>query len=190
MKLAISGVPGAGKSTLVKLLGEHTTLQVVPEVENVVLAEMGYRDMKHLYEEKGSVGMIENFFLALDRKVKTEQTETHFVCDKSVYDVGARWFGRMWKEATPEQHERVMEVMAQSVKTGLYERVIFLPHHPERVLSGNDARTQDTNVIFQRDLILRGILSRYGVKTEVYEFSFSDKPAKVISDLGLTAYSR
>ena len=43
MRISLSGPPGTGKSPLGKFLGEHTTLEYLPETEDVVLAEMGYK---------------------------------------------------------------------------------------------------------------------------------------------------
>lgn len=190
MRLGITGVPGSGKTTLTNLIGTNTNLAVLQEVENVVLREMGYEHLTHLVEAKGVPGLIENFFLSLDRKKEFETVSSHFVCDKTVFDYGARWFARMWKEATPQEHEKVRQAMADYARQGIYDKIIHLPFHPERALSGNDHRTQDMNLLYKRDLVLRGLFSHYGVKVEEYEFDFRDSPLKVLNDLGLSEFAK
>lgn len=59
MRIAISGVPGTGKSTLGRFLAEHTTLEYISEIEDIVIAEMGFKSGRELQKVKGDAGMIE-----------------------------------------------------------------------------------------------------------------------------------
>lgn len=190
MRIAITGVPGTGKTTLTKLIGEYTTLEVIPEIENVVMQEMGFADVIKLRDARGIPGLIDNFFRSLDRKIHEETTRNHFVADKTVFDMGARWFGRMWPDATSKQHDQVREAMVACAHQKRYDMLFYLPLHSERAVHDNSLRTSDFYLRYQRDLLLRGLLSEHNVAYTPYEFSFTDNPLKVISDLRLDAFKR
>ena len=68
MKLAISGVPGTGKTTLTKLIAENTDLLLRPEIEDVVLLEMGYKTGRELIMDKGDEGFLCGFLNLLNEK--------------------------------------------------------------------------------------------------------------------------
>ncbi len=192
MRLAISGVPGTGKSTLGKLIAEYTTLEYFPEIENIVLQEMGFSSYAELAAKKGDPkGIIEHFFVSLYRKIEEESKRNEYVTDKCLLDMGARWFGRMWSGATPEQHDEVRRVMERMAEGRFYDKIIYLPLVMDRATeAGSFSRTTDTNARYQRSLILQGLFSEYKVTFREYDFKFSDPPEKVISDLGLNDFKR
>ena len=61
MRVVISGVQGTGKSTLGRFLANHTTLEYIPEIEEVVIAELGFKSGRELHKVKGDAGMIDWF---------------------------------------------------------------------------------------------------------------------------------
>lgn len=188
MRLAISGVPGTGKSTLCKLIAEHTKLELIPEIEDVVIKEIGYNNGLELYNAKKDDGMIEWFFISLDRKIKEETEKDNYVTDKCLLDCGARWFARMWQGVTDEHHDRVREAMKKMVEEKFYDKIIYLPLHLNRQVHDDGVRTTDLNLRYQRSLILKGLFYEYKVDFTSYEFKFSDPPDKVINELGLNEF--
>ena len=185
MRIAISGAPGTGKTTLCNLIGQHTSLECLPEVEERVAVEMGYRDTGHLIKERGREGLLENFFLSLEKKVREERGMDNYVTDKTVWDVGARWFGRLWEGTTKEQHNRMREVMREFSQEKVYDKIIYLPLLKDRVVKDDGLRTTDFEIRYQRSLLIQGLLASYDVDFTPYDFKFSDLPEKVLKNLGL-----
>ena len=189
MRIVITGVPGTGKTTLCNLIAGNTTLKLIPEIETVVMNKMGFSNANELYQRLGDKGMIDWFSEFLDEKIKLDLSEQNYVADKSLFDCGARWFARMWKGATEEQHEKVREAMSE-VSKGVYDKILYLPLHMKRETGEGYGRTQDKNLRYQRGLILQGLFGEYKVPFESYEFSFTDSPEKVIKDLGLEGFKK
>ena len=188
MRIAVSGVPGTGKTTLCKTISKNTVLEIIPEIENGVLREEGYSSWRELFEKRGSEGMIDIFFLSLKRKISIEKEKSNFVSDKSGFDCGARWFSRMWAGATSEQHGLVRSAMESFSE--VYDKVVYLPLKPDREVFRDSERTADFNLRYQRNLILSGLFYQYNVKPIEYDFNFSDSSDKVLKDLGLEEFKR
>lgn len=190
MRISISGVPGTGKSTLGRFLAKNTTLEYIPEIEDVVIAEMGFKSGRELQKVKGNSGMIDWFFISLDRAIKEHTQKDNYVADKCFLDYGARWFAHMWQGATPAQHQKVRDSMRKMVDEKYYDRIIYLPLKPSLLVEDDGLRTTDLELRYKRSLLLKGLFSEYDVKLESYLFKFSDSPDKVISELGLESFRR
>lgn len=190
MRIAISGVPGTGKSTLGRLIAKHTSLEYIPEIEDIVIAEMGYKNGCELYKARGDAGMIDWFFLSLDRAIKEHTQRDNYVADKCFLDYGARWFANMWGGATRAQHDQVREAMRDMVEEKFYDRIIYLSLNQNLEVADDGLRTTDANLRYQRSILLKGLFSEYEVELAPYQFKFSDAPSKVIDDLALGAFKR
>lgn len=189
MKVAITGVAGAGKSTLCKLIADTTTLILMPDFMDTYLWEYGYKSGKELAEKTGESGVIRWYIGALQRKVEEDKKSTHFIADKSVLDHGARWFARKFPSATPEQYKEVEDLLEQG--KGNYDKVIFLPINPlNSRADDNTMRDVDFRHRHLIELTLRGLAHRYQIHLSPYVFSFTDEPRKVITDLGLEQFLR
>ena len=82
--------------------------------------------IKDVIDKKGVEGLIENFFISLNRKTDEEKNKDNYVTDKSMFDVGARWFGRLCEGTTSQQHDRVRAAMQEFAQQKIYDRVIYL----------------------------------------------------------------
>ena len=130
------------------------------------------------------------FFKSLKRKVE-EDNLPHYVADKTVFDMGARWFAHMPKGgATEEQHEEVIRAMRECAEKSIYDRIIYLPLDFSRSVADDGLRTTEQYLRYKRDLLLKGALSQFGVSVETYDFKFTDSPEKVLNDLGLNQVKR
>ncbi len=98
MKIALSGAPGTGKSTLGRLIAENTCLEYIPEVEDIVAQQDGFKHTGEIRDKLGPAGLIDNFFRSLEIKLRIERETAQFVADKCLADWGARWFANLWKE--------------------------------------------------------------------------------------------
>ncbi|MGV8142508.1 MAG: AAA family ATPase [Candidatus Pacearchaeota archaeon] len=183
MKIAVTGVGGAGKTTLCKLISAQTGLPLMTDVMDTWLWDRGYASGKDLAEKKGVAGVMEWYLGALEEKVGLDKSRDRFIADKSVLDHGARWFARMFPEATQEQHLRVMDLLENGSKG--YDQIIFLPLDLTRKVEDNAMRTTDPVHRYRIDTLLRGLASVYGINMTPYNFKFTDHPTKVIADLGL-----
>ncbi len=190
MRIALSGAPGTGKTTLGNLLGKYTSLEYFEETEDKIIEEIGYKNIQDLIQHKGVPGLIDNFFLSVERKMQEEREKDNYVTDKSMIDMGARWFGRLWKEATPEQHDQVRAAMNAFAGTKVYDKVIYLPLYLARSVEDDGRRTTETELRYQRSLIIQGLNVQYDMRAQPYEFLFSDPPEKVISDLDLNDFRK
>ena len=183
MKIAVSGVGGAGKTTLCKLISKQTGLPIMADVMDTWLWDRGYTSGKAISEQKGVSGVIEWYIGALDEKVRLDEEKDSFIADKSVLDHGARWFVRMFPEATKEQHLQVMALLERGSKN--YDQVVFLPLNLSHQVEDNSMRTTDQVHRYRVDTMLRGLASKYGINMTSYDFKFSDSPVKVIRDLDI-----
>ncbi len=190
MRVVISGVQGTGKSTLGRFLANHTTLEYIPEIEEVVIAELGFKSGRELHKVKGDAGMIDWFFVSLDRAIKEHTQRESYIADKCFLDYGARWFANMWQGATPGQHQRVRDSMRRMVEEKYYDKIIYLPLNFNLQVEDDGLRTTDLELRYKRSLLLKGLFCEYGVKLEPYSFNFSDSPDKVVSELGLEPFKR
>lgn len=187
MKVAITGVAGAGKSTLCQLIAKHTDLVLMPDFMDTYLWENGYTGGKELAEKTGEPGVIQWYIRALQRKVEEDEKGTHFIADKSILDHGARWFARKFPLATPEQYGEV-ECLLERGKCN-YNKLIFLPINPLNSKAVDNAmRDVDFKHRYLIELILYGLAHKYQIPLNPYEFRFTDNPKKVIADLGLEQF--
>jgi len=102
MGITLSGAPGTGKTTLKTLIGKYTTLKKFRETEERVAEKiMGFKSVSELIKTKGIPGAINNFFISMIEKEREDRTNKPYIADKSIYDMGARWFGRLWTGTFP-----------------------------------------------------------------------------------------
>lgn len=183
MKISITGVAGTGKTTLGKLIEEHTSLRYIPDINDITLNEMGCASGGELFNKRGEEGMIDWHMKTIAAKIKSDIEENDYVADKSVFDFGARWFARFYPGSKGENHEVILNAMKKGV--GLYDKIIFLPLDIDRQVEDNSMRTLDPYQRMKFDFILRGLYSIHKQIFQEYNFNFSDSPEKVIKELGL-----
>jgi len=187
-RIAISGTAGTGKTTLGKLISRFIGPEFVPDINDVVLKEMGYESGKQLFDERGQEGHIDWHIRAIQAKIDHDEQHNDYVADKSVYDFGARSLVRIYPNGrelgiNDEQHEIVMDALQRG--RNLYDRVIFMPL-VDRPVEDNNMRTTDVKQRFRFNVVLLGLYSAFDVPIETYDFNFSDAPDKVLKDLSFS----
>lgn len=189
MRIALSGAPGTGKTTLGKLITKETCLDYIPEIEDVIAQEDGYTHTGQIRDVLGHEGLIDNFFRSLKRKREIEAGKENFITDKCMLDLGARWFANMWEGTTKEQHDEVRRQMRLMASENHYDRIIYMPFHFDRETDYGMGRTTDTNLRYKRSILIKGLAQEFGVNLAPYEYLFSDEPLKVVRDLNLEAFT-
>lgn len=184
MKIAVSGVAGTGKTTLCKLLGKHTFLNFVPDINDIVLKEMGFESGSQLFDKRGKEGILEWHKLSMEAKVEHDLQEDNYIVDKSILDFFARWYARV-QNPPKDLGERVESLIESSTKIVEYDKIIYLPLNLNLSVEDNGMRTTDPQQRIKFDLILRGLSSKYNFSMQEYDFLFSDSPEKVLKDLNL-----
>ncbi len=187
MRIAISGVAGTGKTTLCKLISSETGLEFVPDINDVVLNEMGYEDDRELYDKRGDEGHIDWHIRAIIAKINHDVAKDNYVADKSVFDFAARSLVRIYPNRrefgiNDEQHGIIMDALQKGIH--LYDRIFYMPLG-DRPVEDNKMRTVDSKQRFRFNVALLGLYSAFGVDIEPYSFDFSDSPSKVLKDLGI-----
>ncbi len=184
MKIAVSGVGGAGKSTLCKRIAQSTNVPLMPDWMDTVLEEMRVKSGKELAEKQGEPGVIAWYIRALERKVEEDKKWEQFITDKSVLDHGARWYARKFASATPEQYMQVEQLLNEGIT--VYDRIIFIPLNPLNMQTEDNAlRVTDIKHRAIIDILTRGLAQKYNTDLDSYIFNFQDAPEKVLTDLGL-----
>jgi deoxyadenosine/deoxycytidine kinase len=183
MRIAITGVGGTGKTTLGKLIEQHTDLRYINDRNDDVLLEMGYESGDALFKGRGEEGMVDWHVRGLANKIEKDEIQDNYILEKTVIDSVARWFLRMSPEAKQCHHEAFFNAMRRA--NDIYDRIIFLPLDLSREIVDNGMRTTDPLYRQRFDWMLRGVYDASGIDIEKYDFDFSKDPKEVIKDLGL-----
>ncbi|MDO8460029.1 MAG: AAA family ATPase [Nanoarchaeota archaeon] len=183
MRVAITGTAGTGKTTLGNLISSNTSLTYIPDINDIVLREMGYESGTHLFKERGEEGMIEWHMNAIKSKIESDTERDKYIADKSIFDFGARWFARMYSSAKKQNHEYVLSCLEKG--KDLYDKIIFLPLDFNRSVANDGMRTTDLFQRFKFNIVLQGLYKEFKVNIEEYDFDFASPPEKVIRDLKL-----
>ena len=187
MRIAVSGTAGTGKTTLCRLIANNAGLEFVPDINDVVLREMGYENGRQLYEQRGQDGMIDWHIRSIFAKINQDEQNDDYVCDKSIFDFAARSLVRIYPNErefgiNDEQHGIIIGALQRG--TSIYDRIFYMPLR-DRPVEDNNMRTIDNKQRFRFNVSLLGLYSVFGIPIEPYDFNFSDSPEKVLKELGL-----
>jgi len=167
MKIAVSGVAGAGKTTLCNRIANATNLPFIPDCMDSVLLEMGVSNGGELYDTQGEAGFLDWYVMALEQKLDDDLSADSYIADKSVLDHGARWVARKSQDATSVQYDHVKELLAEGAD--VYDRVLYVPlMEANSVAEDNGLRNTNWQHRELVDLTMRGLAQ--GLEVPLFEY--------------------
>mgnify|MGYP005818475069 CR=1 FL=1 len=157
LKIALCGVPGAGKTSLAKALSERLHLPLI------------YQGTKELRATVGDVGKMPPFWRMnevqrvmyqlnlIQYRLEIEKKYSHFVADGCALDLLV-WY-RLCSWLVPfDQKMTTMQGLSQSAQN--YDYVFYLPYYqPPEFAPGDEMNAVDPFNILTADFVLKGVVS-------------------------------
>lgn len=178
-RIAISGGPSIGKTTLMNHLNSYLNYQIIPETGDVILNERGFSGYGSVpTDEMRREIRIE----MLNRKIKMETSCEKFISDKSSVDYLAHWLIRAMQKAPQNENDFYFETVKKH--SGIYDLVI-IPPIGRLGIEKLDRRSTNPYEQYHIHTSIKGIYDELGIDWVEYSLNLNDSPEKVAKDLGI-----
>ena len=178
-KIAVSGGPSIGKSTLIKHLAPYLNYQIIPEMGDIVLSELGFNGYGSVpTDEQRRQIRIE----MLNRKINLESSSEKFISDKSSVDYLAHWLIRALSNAPQDETDFYFQTVKKN--SGIYDLVIIPPLGKFKI-EKLDRRSTNLHEQYLIHTLIKGIYKEFGINWVDYSLNLNDSSEKVAKDLGI-----
>ena len=178
LKIALCGVPGAGKTVLARKLAEKLSLPLIYQGTKELRATVGDVGKMPPFWRMNEVQRITYQLNLIQYRLDIEKQYAEFVADGCAVDMLV-WY-RMCSWLLPfDQKAVTMEGLTRMVRN--YDFIFYLPYYnPPEVPVGEEMNTCDPFNILTADFILKGTIS-YMIHSSVSKVYVIETPPMIAS---------